>query len=58
MFFGIPPGHGVIYGIILYSTGAIIIAMFVRAVASWFRMDERFLANVRRNKRKLKTYES
>lgn len=42
MFFGIPPGHGVIYGIILYSTGAIIIAMFVRAVASWFRMDERY----------------
>jgi len=42
MFFGIPPGHGVIYGIILYSTGAIIIAMFVRAVASWFRIDERY----------------
>ena len=42
MFFGIPPNHGVIYGIILYGTGAIIIAMFGRAVASWFRMDERY----------------
>ena len=42
MFFGIPPGQGIIYGIILYGTGAIIIAMFVRAIASWFRIDERY----------------
>jgi len=42
MFLGIPPDQGIIYGIILYGTGAIIIAMFVRAIASWFRMDERF----------------
>ena len=40
--FGVPPDHGFIYGIILYGTGAIIIAMFVRAVASWFRVDERY----------------
>ncbi len=40
--FGIPPGHGVVYGIILYGTGVIIIAMFVRAIASWFRIDERY----------------
>ncbi len=40
--FGVPPNHGIIYGIILYGTGAIIIAMFVRAVASWFRIDERY----------------
>jgi YggT family protein len=40
--FGVPPGHGVIYAIILYGTGAIIIAMFVRAIASWFRIDERY----------------
>ncbi len=42
MLFGVPPDHGVIYAIILYGTGAIIIAMLVRAVASWFRIDERF----------------
>ena len=42
MFFGIPPDQGIIYGIILYGTGAIIIAMFVRAVSSWFRIDERY----------------
>ena len=42
MFFGIPPNQGIIYGIILYGTGAIIIAMFVRAIASWFRTDERY----------------
>lgn len=39
---GVPPNHGVIYAIILYGTGAIIIAMLVRAVASWFRIDERY----------------
>jgi YggT family protein len=39
---GIPSDHGIVYGIILYGTGAIIIAMFVRAVASWFRIDERY----------------
>jgi YggT family protein len=42
MFFGIPPDQGIIYGIILYGTGALIIAMFVRAIASWFRFDERY----------------
>lgn len=40
--FGVPPDHGVIYAVILYSTGAIIIAMLVRAIASWFRIDERY----------------
>src|SRR5207244_6529648 len=42
MLFGIPSTHGVIYGIILYGMGAIIIAMLVRAIASWFRIDERY----------------
>ncbi len=42
MLFGISSGHGVIYGIILYGMGALIIAMFVRAIASWFRIDERY----------------
>ncbi len=39
---GVPSNHGVIYAIILYSTGALIIAMLVRAIASWFRFDERY----------------
>src|SRR5579859_2654683 len=39
---GIPPDHGVIYGIIKYSIGILIIAMIIRAFASWFGADERF----------------
>ena len=39
---GVPSNHGILYAIILYVTGAIIIAMLVRAVASWFRIDERY----------------
>src|SRR5260370_35634866 len=42
MFFGIPSDQGIVYGIILYGTGAIIIAMFVREIASWVRIDERY----------------
>jgi len=40
--FGVPPDHGVIYAIIFYGTSALIIAMIVRAIASWFRFDERY----------------
>ncbi len=39
---GIPPDHGVIYGIIKYGIGILIIAMIIRAIASWFGADERF----------------
>ncbi len=46
MFFGIPPDHGIVYGIILYGTGAIIIAMFVRVIASWFRPIRRIIRPV------------
>ncbi len=42
MLFNIPPGQSIIYGIILYGTGALIIEMFVRAIASWFGIDERY----------------
>ena len=42
MLFGVPPDQGIVYGIILYGTAAIIIAMFVRAIASWFGIDERY----------------
>ncbi len=38
----VPEGHGIIYALIEYGIGFIIIAMIVRAVASWFRMDERY----------------
>jgi YggT family protein len=40
--FNIPPDHGIIYGIILYGMGALMLALFVRAIASWFRIDERY----------------
>lgn len=38
----VPLGHGLIYGIILYGIGIIILAMFIRMLASWFGADERF----------------
>ena len=39
---GIPPDHGIIYAIIYYGIGALILALLIRAIASWFRMDERY----------------
>jgi YggT family protein len=39
---GIPADHGLIYGIIKYGIGILIIAMIIRVFASWFRADERF----------------
>ena len=42
MLISIPPGHGLIYGIILYGIGMLLLAMFVRAIASWVRIDERY----------------
>jgi YggT family protein len=40
--FGIPSDHGLIYGIIKYGIGILIIAMIIRVFASWFGADERF----------------
>ncbi len=42
MLFGIPDDHGIIYGIVLYGIGFLILAMVVRMFASWFRIDERY----------------
>lgn len=39
---GIPQGHGAVYALVLYVTGALLLALFVRAIASWFRIDERY----------------
>ena len=39
---GIPPDHCVIYGIIKFGIGVLIIAMIIRVFASWFGADERF----------------
>jgi YggT family protein len=33
---------GILYIIVQYGLGILIIAMLVRAFASWFRLDERF----------------
>lgn len=40
--FNIPPGHGFIYGIVLYGIGVLLLALFIRAIASWVRIDERY----------------
>ena len=34
--------HGIIFSIVQYGIGALLIAMIIRAVASWFRIDERY----------------
>jgi YggT family protein len=39
---GIPADHGILYGIIKYGIGLLIIALLVRVFASWFGADERF----------------
>ena len=38
----IPPGHGIVWAIINYGIGFLILALIVRMIASWFRIDERF----------------
>ncbi len=40
--FSIPPGHGIIYAIISYGISFLILAMLIRVIASWFRIDERY----------------
>ncbi|HEX7734762.1 MAG TPA: YggT family protein [Ktedonobacteraceae bacterium] len=42
MLLNIPQGHGLIYGIILYGIGLLILALIIRMIASWFGVDERF----------------
>jgi YggT family protein len=42
MLLGIPDGHGLIYGIIVYGIGLLLIAMIIRMIASWVRIDERY----------------
>jgi YggT family protein len=39
---GIPADHGVLYGIIKYGIGLLIIALLIRVFAMWFGADERF----------------
>ncbi len=40
--FGIPADHGILYGIVKYGIGLLIIALLIRVFASWFGADERF----------------
>ena len=42
MLLSIPEGHSFIYGIIVYGMGLLLLAMIIRMVASWARMDERY----------------
>jgi YggT family protein len=51
MILSIPDGHGWIYGIIVYGIGILLLAMIIRMIASWVRIDEsyafiRFLAKM------------
>lgn len=41
MLLNIPPGQGLIYGIIMYGTGLLILALIIRMVLSWTHIDER-----------------
>jgi YggT family protein len=38
----IPGDHGIVYGIVKYGIGLLIIALLIRVFASWFGADERF----------------
>jgi YggT family protein len=40
--FGIGAGHGILYAIIKYGIGLLIIALLIRVFAMWFGIDERF----------------
>ena len=40
--FGIPADHGILYGVVKYGIGLLIIALLIRVFASWFGADERF----------------
>jgi YggT family protein len=42
MLWSIPPDHGIVFGIINYGIGIILLAMIIRAIASWVRIDERY----------------
>jgi YggT family protein len=34
--------HGIIYTIVQYGIGILLLALIIRAVASWFHIDERY----------------
>lgn len=34
--------HGIIYTIVQYGIGLLLVALIIRAVASWVRIDERY----------------
>lgn len=42
IFSNIPEGHGIIFGIVLYGIGIILLALIIRMLASLVRIDERY----------------
>lgn len=42
MLLGISDGHSILYGIILYGIGILLLALIIRWVASWVNIDERY----------------
>src|SRR4051812_19551243 len=41
-FLGVPGNHGFVYFLVQYGIGLILLAMFLRMILSWFRLDERY----------------
>ena len=42
MLLTLPAGHGWIYAIVEYSIGIILLALLIRMIASWVRLDDRY----------------
>jgi YggT family protein len=40
--FDFPPDHGIVYAIVLYGMGILLIALIIRVIAMWARLDERY----------------
>jgi YggT family protein len=42
MILSLPADHGILYAIIQYGMGLVLLALIIRAIASWVRLDERY----------------
>jgi len=42
MILSLPADHGILYAIIQYGMGLILLSLLIRAIASWVRVDERY----------------
>jgi YggT family protein len=42
MLLSVPAGHGLLYGLIMYGLGVLILALIIRAICSWVGINERY----------------